>query len=103
MRKLLNSGNAWRNSKHGWNSARPEIKRNEVFMQFISRFWMIAFILALDAQKGTVWADCATMPAGAVAWWRAENNALDSLGSHHGTLQNGATFATGEVGQAFSF
>ncbi|HJT81552.1 MAG TPA: LamG-like jellyroll fold domain-containing protein, partial [Chthoniobacterales bacterium] len=42
-------------------------------------------------------------PAGTAAWWRAENNAQDSIGTNHGTLQNGATFATGKVGQAFNF
>jgi hypothetical protein len=38
-----------------------------------------------------------------VAWWRAESNALDQVGTHHGTMLNGATFAPGRVGQAFSF
>jgi YVTN family beta-propeller protein len=40
---------------------------------------------------------------GLIALWRAENNALDSIGSNHGTAQNGATFATGKYGQGFSF
>lgn len=48
-------------------------------------------------------ADCVTTPSQLVAWWRAESNALDQVGTHHGTLRNGATFATGQVGQAFSF
>ena len=42
------------------------------------------------------------LPSGAVAWWRAENNALDEIGGHHGTLKNGVGFTAGEVGQAFS-
>jgi uncharacterized repeat protein (TIGR03803 family) len=42
-------------------------------------------------------------PTGLVSWWRAESNALDSVGSNNGTLVNGATFASGEVGTAFSF
>jgi len=37
-----------------------------------------------------------------VSWWRAENSALDQVGTNHGTLLNGATFAPGLVGQAFS-
>jgi len=41
-------------------------------------------------------------PAGLVASWRAENNAQDAAGTNHGTLINGAAFASGEVGQAFS-
>jgi len=38
-----------------------------------------------------------------ISWWPAEGNANDILGGNNGTLQNGATFALGEVGQAFSF
>jgi subtilisin-like proprotein convertase family protein len=37
-----------------------------------------------------------------VAWFRGENNALDSIGVNHGQL-NGMAFTPGEVGQAFSF
>ena len=47
--------------------------------------------------------DCLPPPAGMVAWWPGENNASDIQGGNDGTLENGATFATGEVGQAFSF
>ncbi len=43
------------------------------------------------------------IPAGAVSWWRAENDALDTIGNNNGTLVNGVTFATGEAGQAFNF
>lgn len=43
---------------------------------------------------------CAPPPPNMVAWWRAEGNANDSVGGHHGTLQNGA-FAAGKVGQGF--
>src|SRR5262249_5764002 len=41
-------------------------------------------------------------PAGLVSWYRAEGNANDFAGSNNGTLMNGATLTTGEVGQAFS-
>ncbi|MCX6922096.1 MAG: immunoglobulin domain-containing protein [Verrucomicrobia bacterium] len=46
---------------------------------------------------------CVPAPSGLVGWWRGENNALDQAGMNHGTLQNGVGFASGEVGQAFSF
>src|SRR5260221_5223137 len=42
-------------------------------------------------------------PAGMVAWWRAENNALDALGANPGFLSNGVAFAAGQIGQAFQF
>ena len=38
-----------------------------------------------------------------VAWWPGEGNADDIVGGNHGTLNNGATFAPGVIGQAFSF
>jgi hypothetical protein len=46
---------------------------------------------------------CAPAPAGLVSWWRAESNALDSVGGNNGTPFNGAGFAPGRIGQAFSF
>ncbi|MDO9067567.1 MAG: LamG-like jellyroll fold domain-containing protein [Deltaproteobacteria bacterium] len=46
---------------------------------------------------------CTPAPADMAAWWMAENNAEDSVGSHDGTLVNGATFASGKVDTAFSF
>ncbi len=44
----------------------------------------------------------APVPAGLISWWRAEGNALDNAGTNHGVLTNGATFATGQVGQTFA-
>ncbi len=46
---------------------------------------------------------CTPPPSNMVSWWKAENSGDDSVGTNHGTLQNGATFAAGKVGQAFSF
>ena len=48
-------------------------------------------------------ADCVTAPSQLVSWWRAENSAFDQVGTNHGAILNGATFASGLVGQAFSF
>ena len=46
---------------------------------------------------------CAPAPLGLVGWWRGEGNCVDQAGGNNGVLQNGAAFAAGEVGQAFSF
>jgi hypothetical protein len=46
---------------------------------------------------------CLPSPAGQVAIWRGEGNALDGVSTNHGVLQNGAGFAPGFVGQAFQF
>ena len=47
--------------------------------------------------------NCAPAPSGLVSWWRGEGSAVDSADSNDGTLLNGASFAAGMVGQAFSF
>lgn len=41
-------------------------------------------------------------PSCLVGWWPGDGHANDIEGENHGTLMNGATFATGKVGQAFS-
>ena len=38
-----------------------------------------------------------------IAWWPGDGNANDLRGLGNGTLQSGAAYATGKVGQAFSF
>src|SRR5437016_3987819 len=46
---------------------------------------------------------CISPPPGLVSWWPGDGNANDIAGTNNGTLLNGATFAPGEVAQAFSF
>src|SRR6476620_8929209 len=41
-------------------------------------------------------------PDGIVAWWPGDGDATDIVGGYDGSLVNGASFATGEVAQAFS-
>jgi hypothetical protein len=53
--------------------------------------------------KPAVIGSCAPPPSGLVSWWQGEGNATDIISGNNGTLQNGALFAMGEVGQAFSF
>jgi hypothetical protein len=48
-------------------------------------------------------ADCVSPPAGLVGWWPGQGNADDIAGTNNGVLEGGVAFATGEVGQAFSF
>jgi hypothetical protein len=45
---------------------------------------------------------CVTLPYGSQAWWRGENNALDSYGMFNGTEHN-VQYGPGEVGQGFIF
>jgi len=46
---------------------------------------------------------CVPPPSGLVSWWPGEGNPNDAMGGNNGTLQTGATFTPGEVGQSFSF
>jgi len=47
---------------------------------------------------------CVPVPPGLVSWWPAGGNALDASTNHNdGTLNGGAAFDSGMVGQAFSF
>jgi uncharacterized repeat protein (TIGR01451 family) len=45
---------------------------------------------------------CTAIPSGAEAWYRAENNGVDSAGPNFATANGGAAYTTGKVGQAFS-
>lgn len=44
-----------------------------------------------------------TAPDNQVLWLAGDGDALDSSGASNGTLQNGATFQVGKVGQSFRF
>ncbi|MCJ7831144.1 MAG: LamG domain-containing protein, partial [Dehalococcoidia bacterium] len=46
---------------------------------------------------------CTQPPSGLLTWWPGDGDAADIVGAHDGALVNGATFAPGKVGQAFSF
>lgn len=46
---------------------------------------------------------CTATPDGLIASWSAEGNANDGFSLNHGALINETSFATGIVGQAFSF
>ena len=48
-------------------------------------------------------AGCVTPPANMVSWWPGDDDANDIQDGNNGTLQGGATFAPGEVREAFSF
>ncbi|TAK97863.1 MAG: hypothetical protein EPO07_12585 [Verrucomicrobia bacterium] len=60
-------------------------------------------LLGLLAAEPKLSAQCVLPPAGLVAWWPGNGNAKDVWNTNNGTLTNGTTFASGKVGQAFSF
>ncbi|MFW9840321.1 MAG: LamG-like jellyroll fold domain-containing protein [Candidatus Thorarchaeota archaeon] len=71
--------------------------------------WSSIFILVLSvfASVRLVVAQTPTPPIepgpGLVSWWPGDGHNLDLIGNNHGDRINGATFAPGKVGQAFSF
>ena len=46
---------------------------------------------------------CTPPPFGLVAWWPADGNYSDIIGSNNGTGAGGISFGMGKVGRAFSF
>jgi streptogramin lyase len=46
---------------------------------------------------------CDSALSGLVGWWPGDGNTKDIQNGNNGLLKNGATFAPGEVGKAFSF
>ncbi|MCY7346297.1 MAG: LamG domain-containing protein, partial [Pyrinomonadaceae bacterium] len=46
---------------------------------------------------------CTPQPPNGISWYKAENNGSDSLGTNNGTMQNGADFAPGIIGNGFRF
>jgi hypothetical protein len=53
------------------------------------------------AAKSVIVPASKSLPAGLVALWRGETNGQDSIGTSHGILMNGASFAPGISGQGF--
>ncbi len=80
-----------------WNGLIDEV---EVFDRALSVSEIAAIYNAGSAGKCR---SCTPPPSDLVAWWRAEDNAFDSFDGNHGTMTNGATFANGKIGRAFSF
>ena len=65
---------------------------------------LFAFSLVLFASCITAGAaDCVAVPAGAIGWWRAEDNGDDALGNHPAVPSSTLLFTNGMVGRAFAF
>ena len=77
-----------------------QIDEPTIYNRALSAAELTAIINAGSAGKCS---PCTAAPIGTANWWRAEGNMNDSVGTSHGSLANGATYAAGKVGQAFSF
>jgi len=65
-------------------------------------FCLTLVFLIVVVSMTSAHAQCVAPPSGMTNWWPADGNAFDIIGGNHGTLQNNAGFAAGEVGQAFN-
>jgi hypothetical protein len=75
----------------------------EIFNRVLSQAEVQLIFNARSAGKCKVTPGaCIAPPSGMVSWYTGDGTANDFLGNNNGTLQNGAGFAGGEVGQAFS-
>src|SRR5262245_1572545 len=66
----------------------------------VGGFILLSFLVAFT-QSGAQ--TCVQPPSGLVSWWPGDGTADDIADNNDGTLAGGATFASGRVGQAFSF
>ncbi len=72
----------------------------EIFNRTLSQAEIQAIFNAGSAGKCKP--QCAQPPTGMTAWYPGDGNPNDIQGTNNGTPRNGATFAAGKVGQAFS-
>ena len=79
------------------------LEQSETLFLNLSNPSPFGVIIADGQAVGTIFSDdCTTSPLNIVNSYRAEGNANDSTNGAHGTLENGAAFAAGNTGQAFS-
>ena len=85
------------NPSRYFNGAMDEV---QIFNRALTEFEIRAIYLADDLG---VCHQCTYRPGNAISWWQGQYDASDYMGVDDGTLVNGATFAAGKVGNAFSF
>ena len=69
--------------------------------RFLVGGFILVFSLLAISHAGAQ--TCVQPSSGLVSWWPGDGNADDSVDNNHGMRQNGATFAPGMVGEAFTF
>lgn len=69
----------------------------------ITRFAVLGAVgFALIGPRSVLGDNCVTPPSGLVGWWPGNGNTVDYAGNRSGNLINGANYAPGQVGAAFS-
>jgi hypothetical protein len=67
------------------------------------RVWFGSVAVVALVLAGLTAVGASAAPTGLVSWWHADGNAGDSVGANNGVTVNGAGYAPGVAGQAFSF
>ena len=81
---------------------------NYRFFLLLGVIVLLGFVTLLSLDKGAsltgavVAERCVSPPVGIISWWPGDGNANDIQDGNRGVLLNGAAFAAGKVGQAFS-
>jgi hypothetical protein len=65
------------------------------------KVWRLLVLIGLCGNSAL--ASCYSPPPGLVNYWPADGSGADLVGTNNATLLNGATFAAGNIGSAFSF
>lgn len=76
---------------------------NEVFDGIIDEVRIYNEALRAEEIAALASPTCVEPPDDLVSWWPGDGNANDIVDGNDGSLENGATFGAGKVGQAFSF
>jgi len=79
------------------------LRRSFVLMPFALASALAVSALITFVPINTRADTCTPPPSNMVSWWPGDGSANDIQGGNNGTLQGGATFTAGKVGQAFSF
>jgi hypothetical protein len=69
----------------------------------MKRLFLILLFVSIFNGMAVIAGACVQPPSCLASWWPGDGNADDVIGGNNGTLMGGTTFATGKVGQAFSF
>jgi acetyltransferase-like isoleucine patch superfamily enzyme len=78
--------------------------RNSIgYMKTFLGMLLTVIIAMIAPRQAAAQQACVASPRGPVSFWPGDSNATDIQNGNNGTLMNGATFAPGVIGSAFSF
>jgi hypothetical protein len=81
----------------------PEVQLSQAGNYSVNVSNLVGNVTSSNATLNVLVPTCTEPPSGLVAWWQAENTALDSLGQNHASQVGAAYFSSGKAGQGFEF